>query len=216
MAFIPNEGDATWADQAEPDSVDFDILLLGHQRTGVQSGCAVTGDGAQNVNVASGVVVLDGKPISVSQQLNKSVSAADGTNPRFDLISVNSSGTVVVTKGTAAAQPVAPAIPASSVPLAFLYVPANDNTHVNTQITDKRVFLSSTGVWYTFAASDSSAGRRRTRTKHVDGTDDHVQIQAGVGCRLHDRARERHLRHSGADQGRFGPDDHGFRVGHRC
>ena len=141
--FLPNEADAFNANQAEPDSVDFEILLLGHQRTGVLSGCAVTesSPAAQTVDVAVGEVVEIGEQITVAVQADVAVSAADGTNPRIDLITVNSAGTVVVTAGTAAAQPVAPAIPASSVPLAFLYVPTSDNTHADNQINDKRVFV---------------------------------------------------------------------------
>ncbi len=141
--FLPNEADAFHANQAEPDSVDFEILLLGYQRTGVLSGCAVTesSPAAQTVDVALGTVALAGAQITVSVQADVAVSAADGSNPRIDLISVNSSGTVVVTAGTPAAQPVAPAIPATSVPLAFLYLPANDNTHADNQINDKRVVV---------------------------------------------------------------------------
>ena len=141
--FLPNEADAFNANQAEPDTVDFEILLLGHQRTGVISGCAVTesSPAAQTVDVAAGTALLAGVETTVSAQADQAVSAADGSNPRIDLITVNSSGTVVVTAGTPASQPVAPAIPASSVPLAFLYVAASDNTHADNQINDKRIVL---------------------------------------------------------------------------
>lgn len=143
--FLPNEADAFNANQAEPDSVDFEILLLGYQRTGVISGCAVTesSPAAQTVDVALGVVSLVGSQITVSVQADVAVSAADGTNPRIDLITVNLAGTVVVTAGTAAAQPVMPAIPATSIPLAILFIAASDNVHANNQINDKRVLLDS-------------------------------------------------------------------------
>ena len=39
---IPNEADAFNANQAEPDSVDFDILTFGSGVTGVFAGCAGT------------------------------------------------------------------------------------------------------------------------------------------------------------------------------
>ncbi len=141
--FLPNEADAFHDNQAEPDSVDFEIILAGIGRTGVLSGCAVTesSPAAQTVDVAVGEVVETGEQITVAVQADVAVSAADGSNPRIDLITVNGSGTVVVTAGTAAAQPVLPAIPASSVPLAALYIPTSDNTHANEQITDKRVFV---------------------------------------------------------------------------
>jgi hypothetical protein len=142
MAFtIPNEADAFHANQAEPDKVDIDILAAAFNGTSVVLGCAVTesSPAAQTVDVASGIVRINGGIIEVDAQADVSVTAADGTNPRFDLITVNTSGTVVVTAGTAAAEPVLPAIPADDVVLATLYVPANDNTHANNQITDKRV-----------------------------------------------------------------------------
>ncbi len=141
--FLPNEADAFHDNQAEPDSVDIEILLLGYERTGVVSGCAVTesSPAAQTVDVAAGVAILAGSQITVALQEDEAVTAADGTNPRFDLITVNSSGSVVVTPGTPAAQPVLPAIPASSVPLAALYIPTSDNSHADNQIVDKRVFI---------------------------------------------------------------------------
>ena len=141
--FWTNEADAFDLNQAEPDSVDMDILLLGFQQTGVVSGCAVSesSPAAQTIDVAVGVVAIDNSQIAVSAQADVAVTAADGSNPRIDLITVNSSGTVVVTAGTAAAQPVAPTLPDPSVALAYLSVPASDNTHQDAQISDKRVLL---------------------------------------------------------------------------
>lgn len=141
--FLPNTSDAYHANQAEPDTVDFEILLLAYQDTGVVSGCAVTEStpNAHTVDIASGTCLLGGAGISVSTQDDKSVTTADVTNPRIDLISINTSGTAVVTAGTAAAQPVAPAIPANSIPLAYLYVPANWGNFDDQMINDKRVIL---------------------------------------------------------------------------
>ncbi len=171
--FLPNEADAFNANQAEPDSVDFEILLLGHQRTGVLSGCAVSEDPStpdMTVDVTVGEVVETGEQITVSAQLNNTVTAADGTNPRIDLVTVNGSGTVVVTAGTAAAQPVAPAIPATSVPLAFLYVPTSDTSIADNQITDKRVFVDDLSV---FNVKDFGATGDGT-------TDDKTAVQATI------------------------------------
>lgn len=153
MAFeIPNEADAFHANQAEPDNVDIDILVAAFNGTSVVLGCAVTESdpAAQTVDVASGIVRINGGIIEVDADADVAIAGADGSNPRFDLISVNTSGTVVVTTGTPAAEPVFPAIPADDVVLAALYVPANDNTHANNQITDKRVI--------TDALSDLRAG----------------------------------------------------------
>lgn len=146
MAFsIPNASDAAFADQAEPDKVDLDILSAGHDRTGVISGCAVTAQAIPDltVAVAAGVVAVAGTRATVSAG-NVTVIAADLTNPRFDLIAVDNAGTKSRVGGTAAANPVFPAIPANSVILAAVYVPALDVTIGANQITDKRVMLRDT------------------------------------------------------------------------
>ena len=141
--FIPNTADAFDDIQASPESEDFEYLLLGHQRTGVISGCAVTESSptAQTVDVAAGVASLNGNQITVALQEDEAVSAADGSNPRKDLISINSSGSVVVTAGTAAAVPAAPGVPANNIPLFVLLVPTSDNDHEDAQLSDKRVIL---------------------------------------------------------------------------
>ncbi len=181
LSFLPNEADATYSDQAEPDSVDFETLLLGHAYTGVVSGCAVTESGtpAQTVDVASGNVVIAGKSIAVSGATGEAITAANATNPRIDLISVNSSGSVVVTDGTAAAQPVAPAIPATSVPLAFLYVPANDNTHTDNQINDKRVIVPAPRVFDVQAYGATGDGSTNDTTA-IQAAIDAAEVSGGV------------------------------------
>lgn len=144
MAFtIPNEADAFNADQAEPDKVDIDILVAAYARTGVVSGCAVTAQGTPDMTVvvAAGTSMVAGVSATVSAG-NVTITAADATNPRIDLIVINSSGTKSATAGTAAANPVMPAIPASSAVLAAVYVPANDTTIASNQITDKRVLIT--------------------------------------------------------------------------
>ncbi len=160
--FLINEDDATFDDQAEPDSVDFEILLLAYQGTGVKSGCAVTESAApgMKVDVASGTGYLAWAEVAVSASVDLTVTAADGSNPRVDLVSINSGGTAVVTAGTAAAQPVAPAIPATSMPIAFLYVPTSDTTITDNQINDKRVIIvagSSASPMYAENHGDTAA-----------------------------------------------------------
>lgn len=66
------------------------------------------------------------------------LAAADGTNPRIDLVVVNNSGTLSKVDGTAAASPARPAVPANSVALAEVRVPANDTAVTQDQITDLR------------------------------------------------------------------------------
>lgn len=140
MFTIPNEADAAFAAQAAPDKVDVDVLVAAHEGTGVVGGCAVTAQGSPDMTlaVASGTVSVLGVQAAVTAG-NVTITTAHATNPRFDLVVVSSAGVKSVTAGTAGASPVFPAIPASSVVLAAVYVPANDTAIGSTQIVDKRV-----------------------------------------------------------------------------
>jgi len=142
---IPNEADAGNANQAEPDKVDVDILVAALGGTGVVDGCAVAAQGSpdQTVAVAAGTVRIGDKEITVAAG-NVSLSAAHGSNPRFDLIAVDNAGTKSAVDGTAAAEPVFPAIPANSVILAAIYRAANDNVVASGEIVDKRAVVPST------------------------------------------------------------------------
>lgn len=142
---IPNVADAFHTSQAQIDKVDLDIIVAGINGTGVVSGCAVTAQGSPNMTVAveAGTVRVGQNVVDVTAG-NATITTANGTNPRFDLIVVNNSGTKSVTAGTAAAAPSFPAIPANSVVLAAVYVPASDTTIASNQIVDKRVLINNT------------------------------------------------------------------------
>lgn len=136
---IPNSSAAAFPDQAEPDSQDLHILQAAPGLNGVVSGCAVTAQGSPNmtVAVAAGEVIIAGTKKTVTAG-NVTITTANATNPRFDLICVDSTGTKSAVAGTAAANPEFPD-PAGKVVLASVYVPANDTTIASDQITDKRV-----------------------------------------------------------------------------
>lgn len=121
---------------------DINALVAGIGGDGVVSGCAVTAQSTPDmtVAVAAGVARVNGANVTVSAG-NVTITTANATNPRIDLIVVNSSGTKSATAGTAAANPKAPDIPASSVLLAMVYVPANQTTITNSLITDKRAVI---------------------------------------------------------------------------
>lgn len=160
MAFsIPNEADASVAAQAAPDSKDIEILVAGYAGTGVVSGAAVTAQGSPDMTlaVAAGVVAVLGVQATVTAG-NVTITTAHATNPRFDLVVVNSSGTKSVTAGTAAATPVFPTIPASSVVLAAVYVPANDTAIGSTQIVDKRVPAPSSALPLLHVREEQASG----------------------------------------------------------
>ena len=149
MSFrIHNQNDSAIANnnQAEVDSVDFQVLVAAYNGTGVISGCTVTAQGSPNmtVAVASGTIVVnDGTPARGTVDAgNVTITTADGSNPRFDLIVSNASGTKSAVAGTASANPEFPDIPANSVVLAAVYGPETDTTIEADQIVDKRVIMA--------------------------------------------------------------------------
>lgn len=139
---IPNDADKfSGSGQSSPDKVDFDIVTAGSGLTGVISGCGGTVTGSDlNVTIAAGVVIIGGKEVAVSGG-NVTIGTAHATLNRYDLITVNSSGTKAVTAGTAASNPVFPAVPAGSVCLYAVWVPATDTAITSGQLVDKRVTI---------------------------------------------------------------------------
>lgn len=100
---IPNATDTTSGnkysslDQAEPDSIDFEIL--GNSQSGVISGCAVTPTTVQGsaVSVSGGVIVLNGLVYTVEPNTYLVLPSPPSTN-RFDLVVVRvSGGTATIT-----------------------------------------------------------------------------------------------------------------------
>lgn len=138
---IPNSADALVAGQASPDKVDFDVVTGGSGLTGVLSGCAASVTGADlNVTIAAGIVIIAGLAATVAAG-SVTVGAAHASLNRYDLVTVNTSGTKAVTAGTAAANPVFPAVPANSVALHAVYLPALDTAIASNQVTDKRLVI---------------------------------------------------------------------------
>lgn len=137
---IPNEAEASFADQSKPYATDFAVIADAFKRRGVRSGCTVSTLGTMSVNVASGTIEYNGASVSVSAGNVGPLGAAAG-NPRFDLVVVNSSGTKSVVAGVAAANPLFPAMPANSVLLAACYVPTGTASIDATRIIDKRIML---------------------------------------------------------------------------
>ena len=72
----------------------------------VRSGLTVTQRAAganMSVDVAAGTYLLNNVPGTYAATTNVAVDAADGTNPRLDILYINSSGVLTIAKGTAAA-----------------------------------------------------------------------------------------------------------------
>ena len=167
---IPNTPDAFNQNQAEPDSLDFQIL--GNQRSGVISGCAVsTNATAQKVTVASGEVLINGAYYPYAGGV---VDLTAYSSPAFfDIIHARVSGSTVtcyaVAPATGSTNPRFPAsgsganqvnLDSTDVVLASVY--RVDNGVVDAgAIIDKRVFVRSTTnrtLGDTVSANRGSAG----------------------------------------------------------
>lgn len=104
----------------------------------VLSGLAVTSNSNMVPSVAKGGVLSNGVMFAVAGT-TVTVTTADATNPRIDLIVVDSSGALQVRAGTAAATPKPPARTAHDVVISAVYVPAADTNLATSQFTDMRV-----------------------------------------------------------------------------
>jgi WD40 repeat protein len=143
---IQDKSEAAFPAQAGLFQTDIDILVAADDGTKVRYGCAVTAQGSPNmtVAVAAGAVEVAGVVVAVAAG-NVTITNADATNPRFDLIVVSNTGVKSAVAGTPAAYvegtstPLVPALPANSVALATVYVPAGDTAIASNQIVDKRV-----------------------------------------------------------------------------
>lgn len=144
---LPASPTAMQTAQSELYSADLDVMNASELGTGVVTGCAVTGNSNLVPSVAYGVVRSNGQQIVVAAG-TVTITTADATNPRIDLIVVSSAGTKTVRTGTAAAAPVMASLTAGDVVLAQVYVPATATSLTTSNIVDKRMMLAYGLGWY--------------------------------------------------------------------
>jgi hypothetical protein len=96
---------------------------------GIVSGCTPTISGL-TVTVAAGVVHLaDGTRKEIAAT-NITLDAADASNPRIDLVYIDSTGAVAKITGTAAASPVVPTLPSGGISVCNVTIAAGASTGV--------------------------------------------------------------------------------------
>lgn len=117
--------------------------VLNVQTSYLVSGGQIIWTSAYNFTITTADYFIQGVEYT-SPQTNVTLSAADPTNDRIDVIAVNSSGAVVVITGTAAAQPSEPIIdPATQLKLGIVTV-----THGTTQpvtAVSQQIYLDDAG-----------------------------------------------------------------------
>jgi len=190
---IPNTPDSFNQNQAEPDSLDFQIL--GNQRSGVVSGCAVsTNATAQKVTVAAGEVLINGSYYPYAGGI---VDLTAYASPAFfDVIYARVSGSTVtcyaVAPATGSTNPRFPSsgsganqvnLDTTDVVLASVY--RVDNGVVDSgAIVDKRVFVRSTTnrtLGDTVSANRGSAGDTFVNTSWTPGSTTASPFSVKVG-----------------------------------
>jgi len=162
--------------------------FLNRNDYGVISGLSVSEQStpSMGVTVSAGKCVIGGKIYSFSST-NVSLDAADSTNPRKDIIIVNSSGVITKVTGTPEAaspsgetgpetsSPKPPDIPSGALILAEVWVAAGASAIYNADITDRRIlsWYSRTGPTY-FVFKEGSyykAIEGKTHRVRFDNTD---------------------------------------------
>lgn len=137
IPYVPDKGTAQNDIQSIYFSIDDEVLSAALARVDCRlTGCVPTQQGSPDMTVAcsAGTVLSAGILYTVGAG-NWTVGAANATNPRIDLLVVTSAGALAVRAGTAAAAPKPPARTANDVVCGHVYVPANDTTITDDQIT---------------------------------------------------------------------------------
>jgi hypothetical protein len=131
--------------QAQVDALIATVSVgnQGQTPNGVVSGLGVAYSGAAlTFDMAAGSFNLNGSLITAAQQ-QITLTTADATNPRIDVIYVDDTGTIGKVTGTAAASPSQPAVdPTSQLFLTFVQVPATATTVAG--ITNENIYLEDT------------------------------------------------------------------------
>ena len=186
MAFtVPSVGTKTSDQQSVVNEVDTNTIQAGVSGLDcVLSGCAVTGSGTTSVAVAKGAVLSNGTMFAVAANATFGTWTADATHPRIDIVVVDSSGTLTRRAGTAAADPVMPALSANDVLLASVWIPANESpiAIVSADITDKRMFrdVGAITVYKTIAAETTNNVASPFTVEALNKANSGVTIPSGL------------------------------------
>lgn len=135
--------------QASPDYVDSIATADAALGYGVLTGCVVAPNTGTDLKfqIGVGTGLFNWGPVAVAAASAQTITAADATNPRRDLVYSNFAGAVKYLAGAAAATPCPPTLPAQAICLAIIDVPANatqlDTTTSTSQAhaIDKRVLM---------------------------------------------------------------------------
>lgn len=200
MFTIPDKGEGDSDIQSILFQEHLEILVEGiNGKNCVLSGCAVTGGADMTPEVAKGAVLSNGVLYAIAAA-TVTIGTADATNPRIDLVVVNSSGSLAVRAGTAAAAPKPPARTANDVVLAAVYVPASDTAIGTSQITDMRMLREQGPVCIYRESAATATNTTAAAVELLNKANSGVTIPSGLflsGRQLHVRLGGNFLANSG-------------------
>jgi len=128
------------------EHVMMNAIIAGCNGNGIQDGLEVSERGAganMSVDVAAGNAWIDDTKYTESSTVNLTISAADATYDRKDLVTYDSNtSNPIVTTGTPAATPEPPDIPSGNILLAIVDVAAGVTQITNADIIDCRIEIA--------------------------------------------------------------------------
>jgi hypothetical protein len=182
MWTIPDKGEGQDNRQSTMFQEYLDVLVDGIRGLNcVLSGCDVTAQGSPDMTcaVAKGAILTNGilKPITAG---NVTITTADSTYPRIDLVVADSSAVKTVRAGTPAAHPKPPARSTNDVVLAYVWVPAGDTTISSNQIVDLRVLRDHGSVVLYRTTTPEATNNTSGAIEALDKANSGVSIPAGL------------------------------------
>jgi hypothetical protein len=145
--YVPNKGTSDNDIQSQSFALDFEIAAAAREGLDcILFGLVLSQQGSPDMTIAGtrGAVLSNGTLFAVAAG-NWTIGTADATNPRIDLLVINSSGARAVRAGTAAAAPKPPARTANDVVCGYVFVAANDTTMTEGSMTRARMALRTNG-----------------------------------------------------------------------
>lgn len=158
-----------------------DVVLGTGIVSGVGGELEVTDGGTDDmtISIADGDAVVGGTDVSKASATSKTLTAADSTNPRYDTVEMDSTGTISVKTGNATSNPPAPLRTSGSVVLAVIRVDAGVSGVTNSDIYDQRS-VAETG---SFVGSGTI-----TSTEIADGSIQEVDLGFNPGATAGEKA----------------------------
>lgn len=135
--------------------------------SGVISGLTVTTQSTPDmtVNVASGIVHMpNGTRLTPTGNSALTITTADTTNPRIDIIYVNTDSTIGYIEGIPSSSPVIPDTPSDTFLLVQINVEANVTSIIDSYIIDKRIIKTNLVLHETKFATETDLGHVKQGT----------------------------------------------------